>query len=157
MRSALVLLALALAGCSADPPPPAHHPEKKPRVHREHDDEPRGPSGPRPSGGSSDGVSCDEARDANVDEVAIGKKGGGKDLSARDLGAVLNDGAYLGECDVPQSVKVSVCAAVKNGAALGVTVAMSPHDEALEKCVSAKIRALAFPSSPKLDVVKTEF
>ena len=91
-----------------------------------------------------------------MEEIAIGKKGG-RDLDARALGAVVNDGAFLGECDVPQTTRVSVCAAIKGGVAIGVTVSMSPNDHELEVCVAGKIRALAFPVSPKLDVVRTEF
>ena len=91
-----------------------------------------------------------------MDEVTIGKRGA-KDLDARELGAILNDGALLGACDVPQTTRVSVCAAVRGGVAVGVTVAMSPGDHDLEACVAGKVRALAFPVSPKLDVVRTEF
>ena len=146
---------LAAAACSepAAPPPktpdaaPARRPPPKPKSE---------PTGPRPTGGSSDGVTCEEARERHVEEIAIGKKGGA-DLSAKDFDAILADGKYLAACDVTTATKVSVCVAVQNGAAVGVTIAMSPSSEDLEKCVAKEVRALAFPSHPRLDGVRTEF
>jgi eukaryotic-like serine/threonine-protein kinase len=112
---------------------------------------------PRSMGpGTSDGMTCEEARDKYVDEVAIGSKVQA-DLSARDLGGILNDGAYLGECEVPQEAKVNICAAVQKGSAVGVTVGVDPPNDDMAKCVAQKVRGLAFPSHPKLDIVRTEF
>ena len=153
---ALAALALSLAACGAEPPPPAHEPiDVSFGPSRAHE-----AAAPAAMGkGSSDGVSCEEAIAGNNDEIGIGKKGeaGPKDLSAADLGAVLNHGHYLEACNVPSSTKVEVCAAVKNGAAVGVTVSMSPADAELEGCVAKAVRALAFPAHPKMDVARTSF
>jgi eukaryotic-like serine/threonine-protein kinase len=152
MRLLFVLIALACAACGGAKAPPVAAPTT-PRHPVEQSAE---PSGPRPTGGSSDGVSCEDARDQNVEEVNIGKASG-PDLSVKDLGAVLNDGKFLQTCDVPSDVKVSVCAAVKQGQVVGVTVAMLPPNPELETCVAKEIRGLTFPSNPKMDIVKTEF
>lgn len=158
MRPSPLALAFALAlplalGCGGDPPPPAKAPSAgKPSSP---------PRPPRPSaapltGGSSDGTTCEQAIDKNNEELAIGKKQD-NDLSTNDLGAVLNNGAYLAECDVPASARVSVCAAVKEGHAVGVTVAVSPSNPDVEKCVSGKVRTMGFPIHKKLHVARTTF
>jgi hypothetical protein len=155
MRLPLISLALLTIPCfscaGAKPPPPA-----SPAVSRHPVAQTVEPSGPRPTGGSSDGVTCEEARDQNVEEMNIGQASG-PDLSAKDLGSVLNDGKFLQACDVPNDAKISVCAAVKQGQVIGVTVAMLPPNPELETCVAKEVRALSVPSNPKMDLVKTEF
>jgi hypothetical protein len=101
-------------------------------------------------------MTCEQARDENVEEVAIGSAAA-PDLSVKELGAVLNDGRFMDGCDVPNEAKVSVCAAVKNGQVLGVTIAMIPPNPELETCVAKQVRGLTFPSNPKLDIVRTDF
>lgn len=101
-------------------------------------------------------MTCEEVMDSNVDEVAIGKKQEA-DLRAEELSSILNQGAYLSECDVPEDAKLSVCAAVKEGRAMGVTIAMQPSNPDLERCVAGKVRALGFPIHPKLHVARTTF
>jgi hypothetical protein len=148
---ALCAACLACA-CGASAPSPA----KSSSSSRQGLDSNTAPSGPRPTGGSSDGLTCEEVRDKNVEEVAIGAATG-PDLSEKELGAVLNDGKFLAACQVPNDTKVNVCAAVKNGEVLGVTIATLPSDPDLEQCIAKQVRALSFPSNPKLDVVRTEY
>ena len=104
--------------------------------------------------GSSDGVTCDEARDANPEE--LGDKGSG-DAPTEALAAILSKGTYLDECSVPSDTRVHVCAAVKDGKAIGVTVATDPGAPELETCVAAKVRTLEFPAGATLRVVRTQF
>lgn len=152
--STLLLPAFAalVVSCGGSNPPPPSTPTRAPVAH--HVAAPS--SGPPVQGGSSDGVTCEEARDQNVEEVTIGASSG-PDLSARDLGAVLNNGQYLDACGVPNGARVSVCAAVKQGAVVGVTIGMDPADPEVEKCVAAEVRKLTFPVHPKMDIVKTQF
>jgi hypothetical protein len=113
---------------------------------------------PVPAGqGSSDGVTCEQARDAHPDELSIGAKGGQSDLRASDFAAVLNNGAYLEPCAVPSSSKLRICAAVQNGRAIGVTVAAEPAASEIEICIAKAVRTLTFPSNAKLDVVNVQF
>jgi hypothetical protein len=108
------------------------------------------------TGGSSDGKTCEEARDQYVEEIAVGSSGPA-DLTADDFAAVLNNGAYLTPCEVPGSSKVRICAAVQNGRAVGVTVALDPPSAEVEICVATQVRQLAFPAHAKLDVVSVRF
>jgi hypothetical protein len=82
--------------------------------------------------------------------------GGQADLTAKDF-AVLNNGSYLNACEVPETSKIQVCVAVRGGAAVGVTVTIDPPSPDLEVCVAKQVRALAFASHPKMDVVRVRF
>lgn len=150
------LLVVLAASCGGDPAPPPKAPTKQPPAARAPRPAPSLAPRAMPGTGSSDGMTCDEAREKHGDEVAIGKKGEA-DLSSGDFAKILNDGRYLGECDVPTDVAVDLCAAIKEGHALGVTVALTPPDPEKEKCVAGKVRELGFPISKKLDVVRTRF
>ncbi len=147
-------LAIACGGEPAPPPKAPPPPSPAPRASRP---APEVARRALPGQGSSDGMTCDEARDAHGDEISIGKGGGEADLSSGDFSKVLNHGAYLTECEVATDTSVEVCAAVKEGRAIGVTVVMAPSDPDKEKCVATKVRELGFPIAKKLDVVRTRF
>jgi hypothetical protein len=109
-----------------------------------------------PVGGTSDGVSCEEARDRSVQEIDIGGTSS-PDLTAGDLGAVLNNGTYMTPCDVPSASRVQICVAVKAGQAVGVTVALAPSNPDVELCVARQVRSLSFPPNPKMDIAVVRF
>jgi eukaryotic-like serine/threonine-protein kinase len=109
------------------------------------------------AGGSSDGMTCEQARDQYVEEINVGGPGAAADLKAEDFAAVLNNGSYLGPCDVPSSSKVLICAAVQNGRAIGVTVLLDPPNPTTEICVAGQVRQLGFPTHAKMDVVNVTF
>jgi hypothetical protein len=111
---------------------------------------------PQRSGGSSDGVTCEEARDRYVEEITIGATPAA-DLTKDDFAGVLNNGAYLAPCDVPSGSKLRICAAVQSGHAVGVTVALDPPSVEIEVCVAGQVRQLSFPANAKLDVVNVQF
>ena len=118
----------------------------------------RGPTPAAPSGaGSSDGTTCEQARDSYVEEVNVGARGGQSDLSAADFAAILNKGTYLEPCAVPSTSKLRICAAVQNGQAVGVTVTAEPSAPDTEICVAKEVRKLAFPTHVKMDVVNVQF
>jgi len=104
----------------------------------------------------SGGMSCEAAQAAYVQEMKMGEKQKA-DLTVGQLGAVLNTGSYLNSCGVPSSMSVSICAAIQNGRAVGVTVTTSPPNGGISGCVSRQIRNLRFPSNPKLDITRTRF
>jgi eukaryotic-like serine/threonine-protein kinase len=108
------------------------------------------------TGGSSDGTTCEQAREQYTEEINVGA-GAGADLKAEDFAAVLNNGSYLNPCDVPTASKVQICAAVQNGHAVGVTVLLDPPSPALEICVAGQVRQLAFPANAKMDFVNVNF
>jgi len=103
------------------------------------------------------GQSCESAQAAYVEEMTMGGPKGQADLTAGQYGAVLNRGSYFGHCGVPDSMGISICAAVQNGRAVGVTVITKPRDPHIQSCIAAGVRGLSFPSNPKLDVSRTNF
>ncbi len=117
-----------------------------------------GGTGVRPGGGNypqiAGGTSCEGARARYVEDY---DKATPPDLSANAFGKVLNNGTYLNSCGVPSSMSVTICAAVQNGRAVGVTVSTNPKDGKLSSCIAGQIRALSFPSHPRLDVTTTSF
>lgn len=121
---------------------------------------PGGAVGGPPGGGSypvlGGGMSCEAARSKYVEEFKIGNSGP-PDLTAGAYAKVLNNGSYLNACNVPSNMEVSVCAAVQNGRAVGVTVTTNPPNGGISSCVAGQIRAMGFPSHPRLDVATTTF
>lgn len=102
------------------------------------------------------GQSCEAAMDSyNEDKSMDGE--GQADITAGQYGRVLNSGAYFSHCGVPMSMSVSICAAVQNGRAVGVTVSTQPSDAKRASCVASAVRGINFPSHPKLDVTRTRF
>lgn len=102
------------------------------------------------------GQSCEAAQGAYVEEMKIGQRGQA-DITAGQYGAILNSGSYFAGCGVPDSMAISICAAVQNGRAVGVTVTTTPNSPRVASCINASVRRLNFPSHPKLDVTRTTF
>ncbi len=103
------------------------------------------------------GMSCAAAQNAYVEQMNIGGPKGQADLTAGQFQAILGNGTYLNACGVPQTTSVNICAAIQNGRAVGVTVTTKPSSPKLNACVARKVRAMSFPSHPKLDVTRTTF
>ncbi len=108
------------------------------------------------TGGSSDGTTCEQAREQYTEEINL-ETGAQTDLRADDFAAILNNGTYLGACEVPTESRVRICAAVQNGKAVGVTVLLDPSAPTIEVCVAGQVRQLAFPSNGKMDFVNVAF
>jgi hypothetical protein len=104
------------------------------------------------------GTSCEAAIAAYTEQYNIGSdKKVPADLTANQYGAVLNRGTYLLPCGVPRSMRVSICAAVQNGRAVGVTVTTNPPQPGVASCVAGQVRGMSFPGHPRLDVTRTTF
>jgi hypothetical protein len=102
------------------------------------------------------GMSCEQAMNTYVDEIKMG--GGGKpDLTAGAFGAVLNNGSYVIACGAPMSMTVSICAAIQNGQAVGVSVSTDPPNSGIASCIAGRVRGMRYPSAPNLDVTRTVF
>jgi hypothetical protein len=101
------------------------------------------------------GMSCEGARAAYVEQMSVGGPKGQADITAGQYGNVLNRGSYFSHCGVSDSMKLSICAAVQNGRAVGVTVVTTPRNGRVASCVASGVRGLRFPSHPKLDVTRT--
>jgi eukaryotic-like serine/threonine-protein kinase len=105
----------------------------------------------------SGGMSCESAVARYNEEINIGGPKGPADITAGQYGAVLNRGSYFSHCGAPSSMAISICAAVQNGRAVGVTVVTNPRNGRVAGCVAASVRGLHFPSNPRLDVTHTSF
>ncbi len=120
------------------------------------DTSPRAPTTPRVTAtvATGGGPSCEQVKNEYVEHSSPNDP---PDLSAGRYGAVLNRGTYLAACNVPHTSSVTVCAAVIDGVATGVSVEVDPPDQTAAECVAEAIRAMAFPSHPKLDITTTRF
>ena len=105
----------------------------------------------------SGGMSCEQARARYIEEMTIGQAQKQADLTANQLGQVLNNGSYIVACGTPASMHVNVCAAIQNGRAVGVTVTTDPPSGGIAGCIASKVRGMSFPSNPKLDITTTRF
>jgi hypothetical protein len=156
MREFWMLAALVAVAPGCANSRPAKVPDGQPS------DEPSSPPNARTSSakaasnGSSDGMTCEQAQAEYVEEIGMERRGPA-DLTAADLGAVLNAGTYLDPCDVAPATQVQICVAVRNGGAIGVTVTLDPPDAALEVCVARQVRELSFPVHPKMDIARVRF
>ncbi len=106
------------------------------------------------------GGGCEEAKTAYLKECQ-GKVGACAD-KARSSGtisyaSVLNKGAFLTACNSPASTAVRVCAAIRGGHAVAVTVTTTPGDRRLATCIGEAVEAIDFPTSPGMDVTSTVF
>ncbi|MBX3181829.1 MAG: hypothetical protein KIT72_11795 [Polyangiaceae bacterium] len=104
----------------------------------------------------SGGGSCESAVAAYNEVISLGQKGQA-DITRGQYAAVLNNGSYVAACGAPSSMAVNVCAAVQNGRAVGVTVTTNPSNPGIASCIAGRVRAMSFPSNPKLDVARTTF
>lgn len=101
------------------------------------------------------GQSCEAAQAAYVEEMKMAG-GGQADITRGQYASIMNSGSYFSHCGVPFNVAVSICVAVQNGRAVGVTVSTKPN-HASRSCIASAVRRLSFPSHPKLDVVRVNF
>ena len=79
------------------------------------------------------------------------------DLPTQAIAAVLENGAWLSSCSVPERTSVDICVAIKGGRVVGASVSSRPADAALNHCVKRRASSLQFPYSPHLDVARTRF
>jgi hypothetical protein len=101
--------------------------------------------------------SCEAAlADASQD---VDFSGGNRtaDLPTQAIAAVLENGAWLSSCAVPEHSALDVCVAIKGGRVVGASVISRPADATLNQCVKRRASALQFPYSPHLDLARTRF
>lgn len=117
----------------------------------------RGGRGGHGGGGFPAGMSYEAALASNVQEVNMGGAQGAPDLSNAQLSAPMNNTAFLNSCGVPDSMKVTVKVAVKNGRAVGVSVYPNPANPGVASCIDRHVRGLSWPSHPKMDSLTTNY
>ncbi len=137
-----------------DDPAPVRREEPKdaPREAPEERRMPRPPPAPRSVS------SCEAAVASANEEMDFTKsRGGAPDVTRGAYAALLEHGGYLLPCSVPAGTALDVCAAVRDGRAVGITVVTRPADARVAACVRNAVAAMAFPKSPRLDVTRTRF
>lgn len=131
---------------SLEPPRPAHPVEEAPVR------EPTAPS--RATAGLP---SCEAAIASASQDVDFSQGNRTADLPSEVIAAVLENGAWLSSCNVPEQTSIEVCVAIKAGRVVGASVTTRPADAALNHCVRGRAATLQFPFSPRLDVARTRF
>jgi hypothetical protein len=106
----------------------------------------RGPAGP----------TYEAAIASNKQEITIGGKAE-PDLTDAQLTGPMHNGAFVGECGAPDSMKVTVKVAIKQGRAAGVSVSTSPPDPDIAGCIDRYVRTFSWPSSSKMDSFTTTY
>jgi hypothetical protein len=93
----------------------------------------------------------------NNEQIELGAPRGPADITREAYASILQNGRYLSGCRIPDRSVFQICAAVKDGRAVGITVSSSPPNAELNGCVKSAVSRLRFPVSPKLDVTHTRF
>jgi hypothetical protein len=101
--------------------------------------------------------SCESVLATAKDEMDLTAARGVPDLSRDAYAAVLENGAYLSPCAIPERTELDICAAVQRGRAVGVTVVTRPEDARVSACVRGAVASITFPTNPRLDVTRTHF
>jgi hypothetical protein len=130
----------------ADDAPPPVAPSAPSAPPSGDEDAPRGPI-----------TSCEAAIARNNEQVSIGGPRGPADVTREAYASILQNGRYLARCQVPERSVVEICAAVKHGRAVGITVVSSPPSPGLNACVRGAVAGLKFPNNERLDVTHTRF
>jgi hypothetical protein len=115
--------------------------------------------GGRAGGGGGNfpsGMSYEAALNSNQNEIKMGEKSG-PDLTDGQLSGPLRSAGFISGCGAPDSMKVTVRCAIKNGRAVGVTVITNPPNAAVASCVDHHVRGLSWPSSSKMDSFTTTY
>lgn len=106
----------------------------------------------------SAGKSCEKAIDENNETMNMGGKAKAE-LTPEQLGAPLNanNGALVTGCGLASDANAEICAAVKQGKALGVSVKVTPQNNKVAACIDKATRRLKFPTDDRINVVKQKF
>lgn len=135
-------LVLVLAGCGTPPAPNVPVPPSGSIHHA-----PRPTFEPiAPTSYTHGGATYEEALAIPEDLTATKDA---PELTDAQLSGPMSNGEVLAECGVPETMKLVVKVAVRDGKAMGVTVATNPESAETAACVDRAIRALSWPTSAK--------
>jgi hypothetical protein len=109
-------------------------------------------------GGGGGGWSFEEAWNHAEQKVTIGGGGGGPD-PIENIKARMHDATpgIVAGCGTPDSMKVTIKAAIQNGHVVGVSTYTTPASGGVSACISGRVRGLAFPVSGNMDAVTESF
>jgi hypothetical protein len=69
----------------------------------------------------------------------------------------MRNASFISGCGAPESMKVTVRVAVKNGHAWGVSVYTNPSNPGVAACVDRHVRGLGWPVNAKMDSFTTTY
>jgi hypothetical protein len=101
--------------------------------------------------------SCEAAIARNNEQLTIGGPRAAPDITREAYAGILQNGRYLSGCSIPERTVFEICAAVKDGRAVGITIVSNPASPALNSCVRRAVSRLKFPQNSRLDVTHTRF
>jgi hypothetical protein len=109
-------------------------------------------------GGGGGGWSFEEAWNHAEQKVTIGGGGGGAD-PIENIKARMHDVSpgIVSACGTPDSMKVTIKAAIQNGHVVGVSTYTTPPNGGVSGCISARVRGVSFPASGNMDAVTEQF
>jgi hypothetical protein len=106
-------------------------------------------------GGSLPG--CETAAASANEELDLSHRAVTPDLPRESIANVLDNGAWLSGCTIPDSTSIDVCVAITSGNVIGATVVARPANSSLSACVKRRAAGLLFPYSSRLDIARTHF
>jgi len=101
--------------------------------------------------------SCEAALASASEDIDFSGGNRAADLPTQAIAAVLENGAWLSSCAIPDQTTLDVCVAIQGGRVVGASVASRPTNSALNSCVKLRASSLQFPYSPHLDLARTRF
>jgi hypothetical protein len=112
-------------------------------------------------GGGGGWASFEEAWAHAEQKVSIGTNGqvaGGPD-PIEQIKARMHDAApgIVGACGTPDSMHVTIKAAIQNGHVAGVSVYTTPASGGVSGCIAGRVRGIGFPASGNMDAVTETF
>jgi hypothetical protein len=101
--------------------------------------------------------SCEAAAAAATQDLDFASSDRTADLPSSAIASVLENGAWLSSCGVPEGTSLDVCVAIKGGRVTAATVVSRPADSGINACVRQRAAALQFPYSRRVDIARTRF
>jgi hypothetical protein len=102
----------------------------------------------------STGTSFEDALNEPEDMAAVASE---PDLTDGELAAPMRNPSFLGDCNAPDSMKLRVMVAVRDGSAMGVTVRTDPDDATVAECVDKAVRTLTWKATKRRESLTTAY
>lgn len=99
---------------------------------------------------------CEQAHAAYQETLDMAAAPAAPDVSREAFATRLENFDAYSRCDLNQPRDISICAAIQGGVAKGITVKTSPRDARLAACIVDAVGRMRFPSSPRMDLVRSE-
>jgi hypothetical protein len=99
---------------------------------------------------------CEQAHATYQETLDMAAAPAAPDVSRQAFAERLEDFDAYARCDLDQPRDISICVAVQDGKAKGITVKTQPRDARLAACIVEAVGRMRFASSPRMDLVRSE-